>query len=300
MSNPRIGLVAFGEVGTGKSTLCNTLIGSNGAAFVESERTEAQTFETIGKEGRFGNQETLLIDTPGLGDAQRNDAAHLVQMAKYIKENQFIRCFIMTINVHCPRLGDRERRLFELISSMYPGAPWYKHIAVVWTRCYSVMANQIENWKHERKEGFKRFIEQYFGKEVSKEKANAIPQYFVDSIEARQNNNSSYNELCHLLAWAGQLTLIKDDLPEMKVKSGAPEIEKQTRKEYGRKWCETWKSGPREFLLFGPRERHGIEWQMVAYINEERTKQKFTDGSVEYTDWKEVNRNTQQEKIREW
>ena len=297
MSNPKIGLVAFGEVGTGKSTLCNTLIGSNGTAFTESERTEAQTFETIGKEGKFGNQETLLIDTPGLGDAQRNDAAHLVQMAKYIKENQFIRCFIMTINVHCPRLGDRERRLFELISSMYPGAPWYKHIAIVWTRCYSVMANQIENWKPERKEGFKRFIDKYFGKEVSKEKANAIPQYFVDSIEARQNNNSSYNELCHLLAWAGQLTLIKDDLPQMKVKLGAPIIEKRNRTEYGSTWSVTEKYGGRRYGLFGPKKTRTITYQKVSTIYEERTKQQFTDGSVEYTDWKEVRRDTQDKKI---
>ena len=297
MSNPKIGLVAFGEVGTGKSTLCNTLIGSNGTAFTESERTEAQTFETIGKEGKFGNQETLLIDTPGLGDAQRNDAAHLVQMAKYIKENQFIRCFIMTINVHCPRLGDRERRLFELISSMYPGAPWYKHIAIVWTRCYSVMANQIENWKPERKEGFKRFIDKYFGKEVSKEKANAIPQYFVDSIEARQNNNSSYNELCHLLAWAGQLTLIKDDLPQMKVKLGAPIIEKRNRTEYGNTWSITEKYGGRRYGLFGPKKTRTITYQKVSTIYEERTKQQFTDGSVEYTDWKEVRRDTQDKKI---
>ena len=37
MANSRIGLVAFGEVGTGKSTLCNTLIGSNGQDFIESE-----------------------------------------------------------------------------------------------------------------------------------------------------------------------------------------------------------------------------------------------------------------------
>ena len=51
MQNLRIGLVAFGEVGTGKSTLCNTLISSDGSAFIESEKTEAQTFETIGKEG---------------------------------------------------------------------------------------------------------------------------------------------------------------------------------------------------------------------------------------------------------
>jgi len=297
MSNPKIGLVAFGEVGTGKSTLCNTLIGSNGTAFTESERTEAQTFETIGKEGKFGNQETLLIDTPGLGDAQRNDAAHLVQMAKYIKENQFIRCFIMTINVHCPRLGDRERRLFELISSMYPGAPWHKHIAIVWTRCYSVMANQIENWKPERKEGFKRFIDTYFGKEVSKEKANAIPQYFVDSIEARQNNNSSYNELCHLLAWAGQLTLIKDDLPQMKVKLGAPKIEERNRTEFGSTWSVTEKYGGRRYGLFGPKKSRTITYQKVTTIYEERTKQQFTDGSVEYTDWKEVRRDTQDKRI---
>ena len=45
-------------------------------------------------------------------------------MARYIKENELIRGFIMTINVLCPRLGDRERRLLELIASMYPGAPW--------------------------------------------------------------------------------------------------------------------------------------------------------------------------------
>ena len=203
----------------------------------------------------------------------------------------------MTINVHCPRLGDRERRLFELISSMYPGAPWYKHIAIVWTRCYSVMANQIENWKPERKEGFKRFIDKYFGKEVSKEKANAIPQYFVDSIEARQNNNSSYNELCHLLAWAGQLTLIKDDLPQMKVKLGAPIIEKRNRTEYGSTWSVTEKYGDRRYKLFGPKKTRTITYQKVSTIYEERIKQQFTDGSVECTIWKEVRRDTQDKKI---
>ena len=300
MENSTIGLVAFGEVGTGKSTLCNTLIGSNGTAFVESERTESQTLETIGKEGKFGNQDTFLVDTPGLGDAGRNDAAHLVQMARYIKDNRLIRGFIMTINVHCPRLGDRERRLFELISSMYPGAPWFKHIAVVWTRCYSVMANQIESWKQERKEGFKRFIEKYFAQEISKEEANSIPHYFIDSIEARSNNNSSHNELCHLLAWAGQLKLIKEDLPTMKVKLGEPKIEKRSRMEYGRTWTDTWKSGGRRYVICGPRSGHGRTYQMQTTINEERTCQEFTDGSIEQSEWKEVSRQTNQVTIKSW
>ena len=236
MPIPTIGLVAFGEVGTGKSTLCNTLTGSNGEAFTESDRTEAQTFETVGKGGIFDNLRTFLIDTPGLGDGERNDATHLVQMAQYIKNNNLIRGFVMTINVHCPRFGDRERKLFELISSMYPGAPWFKHIAVVWTMCYSCMATKIESWKKIRKEGFRNDLEKYFGKEITKEQIYSIPHFFVDSIEARNNNNSSHVELCHLLAWAGQLKLIQEDLPAMKVKEGQAKIEKRQRMEYGKSW----------------------------------------------------------------
>ena len=206
----------------------------------------------------------------------------------------------MTINVHCPRLGDRERRLFELISSMYPGAPWFKHIAVVWTRCYTVMKNQIDQWKTERKEGFKRFIEKYFGKEVTKEQTNSIPHYFVDSIEARQNNNSSYNELCHLLAWAGQLKLIKDELPTIKVKVGAPKIENKTDTQYGKTWEETWHTSREYFGLFGPREYHGKKFQEQTIIYLERTQQKYTDGSVEYSPWKEIRRETKQVTLKTW
>lgn len=158
MQTPRIGLVAFGEVGTGKSTLCNTLIGSNGEAFTESDKTEAQTFETIGKEGLFGNQQTFLIDTPGLGDAERNDAAHLVQMAQYIKDNDLIKGFIMTINVHCPRLGDRERRLFELISSMYPGSPWFKHIQLYGPDVIVLWLTKLSNGNRKEKRDSKDLL----------------------------------------------------------------------------------------------------------------------------------------------
>jgi len=300
MQNLRIGLVAFGEVGTGKSTLCNTLISSDGSAFIESEKTEAQTFETIGKEGHYDGQKTFLIDTPGLGDAERNDATHLVQMARYIKQNQLIKGFIMTINIHCFRLGDRERRLFELISSMYPGAPWYKHIAVVWTRCYHEMKNQIEKWKQERKEGFRRFMIKYFIQEIKIEQINSIPHYFIDSIEARDNNNNSYNELCHLLAWAGQLKNIGEELPDIKVKLGEPKIEKRQRTEIGRTWSETRKSGKKRYGFFGPRKRHGKTYQIQTTIFEERTSQEYTDGSVEFSEWKEVKKDSRQVTINKW
>ena len=298
MKNPRIGLVAFGEVGTGKSTLCNTLIGSNGTAFAESAKTESQTLETIGKEGKYGNQDTFLVDTPGTGDAERNDAAHLVQMARYIKGNNLIRGFILTINMTCPRLEDRERKLFELISSMYPGSPWYKHIAVVWTNCYPEIKKKVEAWKSEKKEGFIRFIEKYFKNEVTKEQAKSIPHYFIDSIEARNNSTSSYIELCHLLAWAGQLKTIKEELPEIKVKLGKPKRETRDRLEYGGTRTETWK-GHRSMII-GHRKRHGRTYQTQTTIYEERFCQEYTDGSKEYSDWKKYNSISKEVVISSW
>ena len=159
------------------------------------------------------------------------------------------------------------------------------------------MKNQIDQWKNERKDGFKRFIEKYFGKEVSREQINSIPQYFVDSIEARKNNNSSYNELCHLLAWAGQLKLIKDELPTIKVKVGAPIVEKRERLEKGATWTKTWKSGGRRYIVAGPRKTHSATYQKQTTIYEERTVQKFTDNSIETSEWKEVNRYTRDVEI---
>ena len=296
MQTSRIGLVVFGEMGTGKSTLCNTLIGSNGEAFNEKEIPEASTVDTIGKEGTFENQETFLIDTPNIEDSERNDADQIIKMVQYIKDNNLIKGFIITLNVHNPRLSYQIKRLLYIISSIYPGAPLFKHLAVVWTRCFSDMTYQIEQMKQERTKGFKRRIESYFGKEISKEETNSIPHFFIDSIEARSNNNSSHNQLCQLLEWAGQLKLIKDDLPTMKVKLGEPKIEKRTRIEYGKTWTETWN----KHVCFGPRRSHGTTYQMQITIHEERTSQKFTDGSIEKSDWKVVLKETKQVIINSW
>ena len=296
-----IGLVVFGEEGEGKSTLCNTLTGSNGEAFEERDFI-TETKETIGKEGKFDNQATFLIDTPGLCDSQNNNDAHLVQMVQYIKDNNLIKGFIFTINVHRPKFNDNQRRLFELISNIYPGAPWFKHIAIVWTRCFSQMAEQIEEWKEERKKGFKYFFKQWFGPEISEEEINSIPHFFVDSVEARKNNNSSHNELNNLLVWAGQLKLIKDDLPNMKVKLGEPKVERRTKTEIGKTWTDIWrvKRCYHGCYNFGPKKSHGRTYQTQTIITEERTCQEFTDGSIEQSDWKEINRITNQVIINSW
>ena len=65
-------IILFGEVGTGKSALCNTLVGSDGSAFVESEKTESQTLETIGKK-QLNNGVEWLIEQVNREDSNSKD-----------------------------------------------------------------------------------------------------------------------------------------------------------------------------------------------------------------------------------
>ena len=288
MKNPRIGLVVFGESGSGKSTLCNTLIGAK-----YYDQTE-ETFEANEKEGIFATQETFVIDTKGYIDSDNGgnveDPAQFKQMIQYIKNNN-IRAFILTMNIHNPRISYGVRIIFELIYNNYPSTSWFKHIAIVWTRCYSFIPDlELEKMKEERKKAYKKFINHYFGHVINEEEINSIPHYFIDSIEARKDNSASFYELCNLLSWAGELKLIKE-------KVGDKKIERRQRLEYGKTWTETLKRRP---PCFGLQKRHSRTFREQIIIYEERTIKEFTDGTKEYSDWKEIKRETKQEIINSW
>ena len=85
----------------------------------------------------------------------------------------------------------------------------------------------------------------------------------------------------------------------MKVKLGEPIVEKRTRMEYGKTWSDTW-TGGRRYGLFGPKSHHGKTFQMQIIIYEQRNSQKFTDGSIEQSDWKEIYRIPNQVIINSW
>ena len=215
-----VGIVAFGEVGGGKSTLCNTLVGSeSGSAFKESAEAEAETLETIGKWGRFDSQKMFVIDTPGMGDANRIDAKHLVDMAKFIKDNKHAQAFIVVLNFNAPRLGESQRKLFELVASMYPNSYWYRHIGVVWSHYYSFLPENKKAEREKRREGFKNFMKTYIMPNISSSELDAIPQCFVDSIDARKSGDPSRESLKYLVAWAAQLKPLSEETRQRMIRN---------------------------------------------------------------------------------
>ena len=194
--------VVIGNAGSGKSTLCNTL--SSTKAFNESSSIYSETKETIGLKGTFNNQPVFVIDTPGLQDGSGLDTPHLVQMTQYIKSNPDTQAFIIVINFFHYRFDESIKKLFQLVSNMYPEKKWYNNLAVVWSHYFSGVPENIKNIEPKVQE-FKKWFQDNVAKEITDNEVNNIPQVFVDSYEARTLNDKSNIELSHLIAWISQL-----------------------------------------------------------------------------------------------
>lgn len=206
--------VIIGNAGSGKSTLCNTLTESN--KYVESSGVFAETKETVGFPGTFTNQETFVIDTPGLQDGSGLDTPHLVQMAQYIKSKKEAQALIIVLNFFHYRLDESIKKLFQLVANMYPQTKWYHNLAVVWSHYFSNLPENLKDTSA-KKSQFKEWFKQNVENDIFEEEAKNIPQYFIDSCEARNPGNESSENLKHLVAWCGQLKPLLQEYGEIKV-----------------------------------------------------------------------------------
>lgn len=214
----------IGNAGSGKSTLCNSLTSSNN--YKESSSIYAETKETIGFSGNFNGQDTFVIDTPGLQDGSGLDAPHLVQMTQYIKSKAETQAFIVVINFFQYRFDDSIKKLFRLIGNMYPEKKWYNNLAVVWSHYFSNLPENVKD-KTPKLTEFKNWFKTNIAPDISDIEASNIPQYFVDSCEARNQGNDSNSELAHLLGWIGQLDPLANKFGEIQ----APDKDLKEKKE---------------------------------------------------------------------
>ncbi len=262
-------IVVFGNTGSGKSTLSNTLVGMENA-FQESAEVESETMETKGKNGIFDNQPTFIIDTPGIHDASGLDTPHLVEMTQYIKKHEEIKAFVIVISFLNVKLDDGVKRLFQLVSNMYPGKKWFHNLEVVWSNYWKNLTPEQKDQEPKR-EGFKRFIKKYIVTNISDDELESIPQYFVDSKEARDENyNNSREELKHLIAWVSQLRTLNENLGEIQevdaeIKSKEEEIKEE---------------------ILSETTKLNVKTTTVAKFS--RIKSTLYNGEITYSDWEEI------------
>ena len=265
--------VIVGNAGSGKSTLCNTLSSTN--SFKESQSIYSETKETIGLQGDFNHQPVFVIDTPGLQDGSGLDTPHLVQMTQYIKSNPNTQAFIIVINFFHYRFDESIKKLFQLVSNMYPEKKWYNNLAVVWSHYFSNMPENIKN-PEAKKEEFKKWFKDNIAQDITENSLNNIPQIFIDSYEARKLNDKSNIELSHLIAWISQLDPLSDKFGEIQ----APDAQVKERiEEKQTKTISESQTLNIKTIITAEFKRY----KCIPYI-----------GDIYYTDWEEID-NTRKE-----
>ena len=188
--------VLIGTSMTGKSTLGNTLIGRN--VFKVNDYFKSGKNKIIGQFGIFEKRKVFIVDTPGFGKENQQDYFNI--LTQYVnKEN--IQSFVVVVNFMTNSLDENVIRLFQLINQMYPQKKWLNHIAIVWTNYLSVLPESIKETSRVKQEVMKEMIQKRIVPEITDEELNSIPQYFVDSLEARNNNHHSKEQLNDLLNW---------------------------------------------------------------------------------------------------
>ncbi len=267
--------VIVGNAGSGKSTLCNTL--SSTQAFKESQSIYSETKETIGIKGSFNNQPVFVIDTPGLQDGSGLDTPHLVQMTQYIKSNPDTQAFIIVINFFHYRFDESIKKLFQLVSNMYPEKKWYNNLAVVWSHYFTNIPENIKNIEPKVLE-FKKWFKENVAKEITDNEVNNIPQVFIDSYEARTLNDKSNIELSHLIAWISQLEPLAVRLGEIQ----APDAQiKEKIEEKERKIVSETQKLNIKITTTAEYKRY----KCIPYI-----------GDAFYTEWEEIENSRQENK----
>lgn len=136
-------VLVLGSTGSGKSALCNTLIGDNECLkFGENEKLDSYTMkpepekvEWFDKDDKkLKKEEFLLIDTPGLNDSNDNDSKNIEVLVEHLKDKIVtVNCFILVINSQAPRLDEPMKSMLKLLAKIFTNE-FLKHTIVVFTR----------------------------------------------------------------------------------------------------------------------------------------------------------------------
>ena len=125
-------LLIIGEVGNGKSSLGNQLLGYN--AFSVNGDVNPETKVIIGKKR---NQDNLfVIDTPGISNLVENKNTAF-QLIDYLKQIKRLNAILLVFNYQQVRITANFRTLIQLLYTIFPKKNIGKHIAFVLTNSFT-------------------------------------------------------------------------------------------------------------------------------------------------------------------
>jgi len=268
-------ILLIGEIGAGKSSLGNFIIGEN--FFKVADDPDRCTNDLIEKKSKkFKDIE--VIDTAGYNDSFDYDKKNYNNILEYFCKKKKLELILLTINYSSTRLTMHNKNFIKFLSNAFPENLSY-HIAFAFTHFNYDNEKKLYKNKYNFKD-FRLKKNKYIFeimKIISEETKESLyldpPVYFIDSVI---QDDFSISQIKSLISFTKSLSSLDVfQKKELFIKKEEVEIDKKQR-------------------IFD--EDNNIITETKVY---ERKIQTFYDGTVNYTDWKCIytDRKTEKKKI---
>ncbi|GAB1218732.1 hypothetical protein ENUP19_0003G0017 [Entamoeba nuttalli] len=229
-------LLLIGETGNGKSSHGNFILKKN--VFKVGNNSNSETNKPLKYFGEGDRKDLIVIDTPGFNDTDNFDEEHIQNIVDCVRA-EGLQGIILTMNYNVGKFTDNIKQVIKTINDIFKIKDIWKHVCIVWTKCYNYTPKKkLEQGKKEKEE-FKENIISFINQINKTNEDIKIPMYYVDSDpDEDYDNKRSEKEIEKLIKWGRGLELIDEE--EIKKLIGEyKEIKYEEKEEKGKIIKET-------------------------------------------------------------
>ncbi|BFU21954.1 aig family protein [Entamoeba histolytica] len=224
-------LLLIGETGTGKSSLGNSILQKD--VFKVGNSTKSETDIPLKCFGEGDRSGVVVIDTPGFNDTNNFDNKHIQNIVNCVRV-EGLQGIILTMEFANCKFTENVKQVIKTINDVFfKIKDIWKHVCIVWNKCYNYTPKEIFEKGKKEKEEFKKNIIEFINQINKTNECLDIPMYFIDSEPCKGYDNSrSENEIERLIEWGRGKELI-DEEEIKKLISEYKEIRYEEKEEKG-------------------------------------------------------------------